>query len=244
MEHILHATDLVMDYSTQQATPNAAHMLALNHVDFGIQAGESIAVMGPSGSGKSTLLHALAGIITPTAGNVMFRGANLARLSDADRTKLRRSAFGFVFQSGQLLPELPAIENIALPMMLGGASYQQATDTAMLWLERLGLRQLAQQRPGEMSGGQMQRIAIARALAAQPAVIFADEPTGALDYQTGKQILKLLQDTCRKTGRTVIVITHNSALTAMADRVIRIKSGKAISNDVNKHPTPVEEIEW
>ena len=121
MEHILHATDLVMDYSTQQATPNATHMLALNHVDFGIQAGESIAVMGPSGSGKSTLLHALAGIITPTAGNVMFRGANLARLSDADRTKLRRSAFGFVFQSGQLLPELPAIENIALPMMLGGA---------------------------------------------------------------------------------------------------------------------------
>ena len=114
MEHILHATDLVMDYSTQQATPNATHMLALNHVDFGIQAGESIAVMGPSGSGKSTLLHALAGIITPTAGNVMFRGANLARLSDADRTKLRRSAFGFVFQSGQLLPELPAIENIAL----------------------------------------------------------------------------------------------------------------------------------
>ena len=149
MEHILQATDLVMDYSTQQATPNATHMLALNHVDFGIQAGESIAVMGPSGSGKSTLLHALAGIITPTAGNVMFRGANLARLSDADRTKLRRSAFGFVFQSGQLLPELPAIENIALPMMLGGASYQQATDTAMLWLERLGLRQLAQQRPGE-----------------------------------------------------------------------------------------------
>lgn len=116
MEHILHATDLVMDYSTQQATPNATHMLALNHVDFGIQAGESIAVMGPSGSGKSTLLHALAGIITPTAGNVMFRGANLARLSDADRTKLRRSAFGFVFQSGQLLPELPAIENIALPI--------------------------------------------------------------------------------------------------------------------------------
>ena len=139
MEHILQATDLVMDYSTQQATPNATHMLALNHVDFGIQAGESIAVMGPSGSGKSTLLHALAGIITPTAGNVMFRGANLARLSDADRTKLRRSAFGFVFQSGQLLPELPAIENIALPMMLGGASYQQATDMAMLWLETIGI---------------------------------------------------------------------------------------------------------
>ena len=242
MEHILHATDLVMDYSTQQATPNATHMLALNHVDFGIQAGESIAVMGPSGSGKSTLLHALAGIITPTAGNVMFRGANLARLSDADRTKLRRSAFGFVFQSGQLLPELPAIENIALPMMLGGASYQQATDTAMLWLERLGLRQLAQQRPGEMSGGQMQRIAIARALAKNPKLLLCDEPTGALDYVTGKQILKLLQDTCRQKGVTVVVITHNSAITPMADRVIHIKNGTVESMQCNEHPTSVELI--
>lgn len=214
MEHILHATDLVMDYSTQQATPNAAHMLALNHVDFGIQAGESIAVMGPSGSGKSTLLHALAGIITPTAGNVMFRGANLARLSDADRTKLRRSAFGFVFQSGQLLPELPAIENIALPMMLGGASYQQATDTAMLWLERLGLRQLAQQRPGEMSGGQMQRIAIARALAAQPAVIFADEPTGA----------------------AVVVVTHDSNVAAFCDATVTMRDGR-LSSPQQSQPT-------
>ena len=225
MEHILHATDLVMDYSTQQATPNAAHMLALNHVDFGIQAGESIAVMGPSGSGKSTLLHALAGIITPTAGNVMFRGANLARLSDADRTKLRRSAFGFVFQSGQLLPELPAIENIALPMMLGGASYQQATDTAMLWLERLGLRQLAQQRPGEMSGGQMQRIAIARALAAQPAVIFADEPTGALDSQSGAQIMELFQ-TLNDEGVTVVMITHDLDVANHAKRVLHIRDGQ------------------
>ncbi len=226
MEHILHATDLVMDYSTQQATPNAAHMLALNHVDFGIQAGESIAVMGPSGSGKSTLLHALAGIITPTAGNVMFRGANLARLSDADRTKLRRSAFGFVFQSGQLLPELPAIENIALPMMLGGASYQQATDTAMLWLERLGLRQLAQQRPGEMSGGQMQRIAIARALAAQPAVIFADEPTGALDQQTGHEIMGILMQAARSTGAAVIVVTHDPNVAAFCNHTVTMRDGR------------------
>ena len=131
--------------------------------------------MGPSGSGKSTLLHALAGIICPTSGTVTFQGANLTAMSDADRTKLRRGAFGFVFQSGQLLPELPAVENIALPMMLDGADYRSATDAAMLWLERLGLRQLASQRPGEMSGGQMQRIAIARALAVQPAVVFADE---------------------------------------------------------------------
>lgn len=236
MEHILQATDLVMDYSTQQATPNATHMLALNHVDFGIQAGESIAVMGPSGSGKSTLLHALAGIITPTAGNVMFRGASLARLSDADRTKLRRSAFGFVFQSGQLLPELPAIENIALPMMLGGASYQQATDMAMLWLERLGLRQLAQQRPGEMSGGQMQRIAIARALAAQPAVIFADEPTGALDQTTGHEIMSILMRTARQTGAAVVVVTHDSNVAAFCDATVTMRDGR-LSSPQQSQPT-------
>ena len=226
MEHILHATDLVMDYSTQQATPNATHMLALNHVDFGIQAGESIAVMGPSGSGKSTLLHALAGIITPTAGNVMFRGANLARLSDADRTKLRRSAFGFVFQSGQLLPELPAIENIALPMMLGGASYQQATDTAMLWLERLRLRQLAQQRPGEMSGGQMQRIAIARALAMDPDVILFDEPTSALDPEMVGEVLELMKELAH-TGITMLVVTHEMGFAReVSNRVIFIDEGR------------------
>ena len=204
MEHILHATDLVMDYSTQQATPNATHMLALNHVDFGIQAGESIAVMGPSGSGKSTLLHALAGIITPTAGNVMFRGANLARLSDADRTKLRRSAFGF--------------------------------DTAMLWLERLGLRQLAQQRPGEMSGGQMQRIAIARALAAQPAVIFADEPTGALDQTTGHEIMSILMRTARQTGAAVVVVTHDSNVAAFCDATVTMRDGR-LSSPQQSQPT-------
>ena len=232
MEHILQATDLVMDYSTQQATPNATHMLALNHVDFGIQAGESIAVMGPSGSGKSTLLRTIAGL-EPI---VMFRGANLARLSDADRTKLRRSAFGFVFQSGQLLPELPAIENIALPMMLGGASYQQATDMAMLWLERLGLRQLAQQRPGEMSGGQMQRIAIARALAAQPAVIFADEPTGALDQTTGHEIMSILMRTARQTGAAVVVVTHDSNVAAFCDATVTMRDGR-LSSPQQSQPT-------
>ena len=234
MEHILQATDLVMDYSTQQATPNATHMLALNHVDFGIQAGESIAVMGPSGSGKSTLLHALAGIITPTAGNVMFRGANLARLSDADRTKLRRSAFGFVFQSGQLLPELPAIENIALPMILGGADYRQATDAAMLWLERLGLRQLAQQRPGEMSGGQMQRVAIARALVNNPAVILADEATGNLDTRTSFEILVLFQK-LHAEGRTIIFVTHNPEIAQYSSRNIVLRDGQVKDDKPNRN---------
>lgn len=202
---ILTATDLTMDYAAQAATPRTAqdqgafapHPLALNRVNFTLHPGETVAVMGPSGSGKSTLLHALAGIITPTAGTVQFRGANLAAMPDAERTALRRNAFGFVFQSGQLLPELPAVENIALPLMLGGMPYPQATSQAVLWLERFGLRALMAQRPGEMSGGQMQRVAIARALSVNPAIIFADEPTGALDQTTGHAVMHLLMDAAR-----------------------------------------------
>ena len=225
---------------SQPAQPGFAmptmHTLALNHVNFTLREGETVAVMGPSGSGKSTLLHALAGIIKPTAGTVIFRGADLSRMSDAERTKLRRNDFGFVFQSGQLLPELPAIENIALPMMLGGASYQQATDMAMLWLERLGLRQLAQQRPGEMSGGQMQRIAIARALAAQPAVIFADEPTGALDQTTGHEIMSILMRTARQTGAAVVVVTHDSNVAAFCDATVTMRDGR-LSSPQQSQPT-------
>lgn len=231
-----------MDYAAQPGTAKpvapAMHMLALNHVNFAIRAGESIAVMGPSGSGKSTLLHVLAGIVRPTAGNVSFRGTDLARLPDADCTKLRRSAFGFVFQSGQLLPELPAVENIALPMMLGGARYQQATDTAMLWLERLGLRQLAAQRPGEMSGGQMQRVSIARALAVQPAVVFADEPTGALDQSTGRDIMGILMNASCANGAAVIVVTHDPNVAAFCDRTLIMRDGQLY--DEGPHPQPTQ----
>ena len=219
-----------MDYSAQQN--HTVHTLALNHVSFAIQAGESIAVMGPSGSGKSTLLHALAGIIAPTAGTVVFKGVDLARMSDADRTKLRRNAFGFVFQSGQLLPELPAVENIALPMMLGGADYRQATDAAMLWLERLGLRQLAQQRPGEMSGGQMQRVAIARALVNNPAVILADEATGNLDTRTSFEILVLFQK-LHAEGRTIIFVTHNPEIAQYSSRNIVLRDGQIKDDTIN-----------
>lgn len=250
---VLTATDLVMDYSAAMArtqagrattgvgaVPSAAvpgiHTLALNHVSFALAEGESVAVMGPSGSGKSTLLHSLAGIIKPTGGSVAFRGANLTAMSDADRTKLRRGAFGFVFQSGQLLPELPAVENIALPMMLGGMDYRSATDAAMLWLERLGLRALATHRPGEMSGGQMQRIAIARALAAQPAVIFADEPTGALDQTTGHEIMSILMRTARQTGAAVVVVTHDSNVAAFCDATVTMRDGR-LSSPQQSQPT-------
>ena len=205
--------------------PSSRHTLALNHVNFQLDAGESVAIMGPSGSGKSTLLHVLAGIIRPTSGTVMFRGTDLTRMNDADRTALRRTAFGFVFQSGQLLPELPAIENIALPMMLSGVSYRQATDTAILWLERLGLRALATQRPGEMSGGQMQRIAIARALAMRPAVVFADEPTGALDQTTGREVMGILTQAARDNGSSVIVVTHDPNVAAFCSRTVYLQDG-------------------
>ena len=247
---ILNASDLVMDYGaanvraaadhgTAGTGPASVHTLALNHVDFTLREGESVAVMGPSGSGKSTLLHALAGIIRPTAGTVTFRGANLTAMPDAARTKLRRSAFGFVFQSGQLLPELPAVENIALPMMLGGVDYRRATDAAILWLERLGLRALAGQRPGEMSGGQMQRVAIARALVNDPDIVLADEPTGALDSDTSVQIMDLLKEVAR--DRLVVMVTHNPDLAEQyATRIVNLRDGRIVDDS---DPYVIDEAE-
>lgn len=252
---VIEAHDLVMDYTASIARAQAdhgvtgvmpagtgasapaangqpgvamptMHTLALNHVNFALGEGETVAIMGPSGSGKSTLLHALAGIIKPTSGTVNFRGSNLDAMSDAARTKLRRNAFGFVFQSGQLLPELPAVENIALPMMLDGMSYQTATDTAILWLERMGLRSLATHRPGEMSGGQMQRIAIARALAVKPAVVFADEPTGALDQATGREVMGILLAAARDNGSAVVVVTHDANVAGFCSRTVTMQDGQ------------------
>ena len=227
---------------SQPAQPGFAmptmHTLALNHVNFTLREGETVAVMGPSGSGKSTLLHALAGIIKPTAGTVIFRGADLSRMSDAERTKLRRNDFGFVFQSGQLLPELPAVENIALPMMLDGMPYRTATDTAILWLERMGLRALATHRPGEMSGGQMQRIAIARALAVKPAVVFADEPTGALDQATGREVMGILMAAARDNGSAVVVVTHDPNVASFCGRTVMMQDGRLHQTDANPNSAP------
>ncbi|KFI63210.1 ATP-binding protein of ABC transporter system [Bifidobacterium cuniculi] len=202
-----------------------AQPLALNHVNFALAEGESVAIMGPSGSGKTTLLQSLAGIIKPTAGTVTFRGSNLETMSDADRTRLRRNAFGFVFQSGQLLPELPAVENIALPIMLGGVPYAQATNHAMAWLDRMGLRALMNQRPGEMSGGQMQRVAIARALCVNPAVIFADEPTGALDQNTGHEVMRLLMDAAHANHAAVLLVTHDPNVASYCSRTVHMRDG-------------------
>ena len=259
---VIEAHDLIMDYTASMARAQAGHgvtgvmpagtgaavpaangqpgfamptmhTLALNHVSFALGEGETVAVMGPSGSGKSTLLHALAGIIKPTAGTVTFRGSNLDAMSDAGRTKLRRNAFGFVFQSGQLLPELPAVENIALPMMLDGMPYRTATDTAILWLERMGLRALANNRPGEMSGGQMQRIAIARALAVKPAVVFADEPTGALDQTAGREVMGILMAAARDNGAAVVVVTHDPNVAGFCGRTVMMQDGRLHQPDAD-----------
>lgn len=259
---VIEAHDLIMDYTASMARAQAGHgvtgvmpagtgaavpaangqpgfamptmhTLALNHVSFALGEGETVAVMGPSGSGKSTLLHALAGIIKPTAGTVTFRGSNLDAMSDAGRTKLRRNAFGFVFQSGQLLPELPAVENIALPMMLDGMPYRTATDTAILWLERMGLRALANNRPGEMSGGQMQRIAIARALAVKPAVVFADEPTGALDQTTGREVMGILMAAAHDNGAAVVVVTHDPNVAGFCGRTVMMQDGRLHQPDAD-----------
>ncbi|WP_129665453.1 ABC transporter ATP-binding protein [Phytoactinopolyspora endophytica] len=215
------ATDLVKVYGDG---PGAAHALA--GVSFAVGAGESLAIMGPSGSGKTTLLHCLAGIITPTSGSVRWRDVDLAALSDRRRTALRRSDFGFVFQSGQLLPELPAVENAALPLMLAGMPRHTATAHAAQWLADLGLAGMEQRRPGELSGGQAQRVAIARALVGSPGVVFADEPTGALDQATGDDVIHTLVGTAQACQAALVVVTHDTNVARHCSRIITMHDGR------------------
>jgi putative ABC transport system ATP-binding protein len=199
---------------------------ALREASLSVTAGEILAIMGPSGSGKSTLLHCLAGIFTPDAGEVWFDGRRLDTLSDARRSELRRTAFGFVFQFGQLVPELTVADNVALPLLLGKVRRKQAYQRADGWLKRLELEDLDERRTGELSGGQAQRAAIARALVTRPKVIFADEPTGALDSLTGEKVMELLVGLARQEGTTVIVVTHDARVAACADREVMVRDGK------------------
>ena len=212
---------------------------AVDHISFSINKGEFVVIVGPSGAGKTTVLNMLGGMDSASEGTITVDGALISDYSPRQLTTYRRYDIGFVFQFYNLVQNLTALENVELASEI----CKDPLDAKETLLE-VGLGERLNNFPAQLSGGEQQRVAIARALAKNPKILLCDEPTGALDYNTGKAVLQLLQDTCRKTGRTVIVITHNSALTAMADRVIRIKSGKAISNDVNKHPTPVEEIEW
>ena len=198
---------------------------ALGGVDVDLAAGESLAVMGPSGSGKSTLLHCLAGILPPDAGSVWLGDRDVSRLGDRERSLLRRRHYGFVFQFGQLLPELPAQENVALPQMLLGVPRAQALTHARQWLRALGLEGMEGRRPGELSGGQAQRVAVARALITRPDVVFADEPTGALDQTTGAEVMRLLTETTRAAGASLVVVTHDDTVAAWCSRRIEVRDG-------------------
>ncbi|WP_128436763.1 ABC transporter ATP-binding protein [Streptomyces cyaneus] len=203
--------------------------IALAGVDVEVRERDSLAIMGPSGSGKSTLLHTLAGIIRPDAGQVLLRGERLDDLGENRLSALRRKKFGFVFQFGQLLPELPAEENVALPLMLEGMPRRQAVARARRWFAPLGLDGLEQRRPGQLSGGQAQRVAIARALAVEPDVVFADEPTGALDQRTSTEVIQLLTFATRNTGAALVMVTHDADVAAHCDRVLQVRDGR-ISN--------------
>lgn len=199
---------------------------ALRGASVAVTSGEILAVMGPSGSGKSTLLHCLAGILVPDAGEVSFAGGRVDTMSEAERSALRRDRFGFVFQFGQLVPELTAEENVALPLLLRGVKRAPALAEASRWIERLGLDGLERRRSGELSGGQAQRVALARGLVANPDVLFADEPTGALDSLTGELVMDLLTAAARDQGTTVVLVTHDPRVAAYADREVIVRDGK------------------
>ncbi|MGW1774083.1 ABC transporter ATP-binding protein [Streptomyces sp. NPDC002104] len=215
---LLSATDLRKTYGTTHA---------LDGAEFSIHAGEVVAIMGPSGSGKSTLLHCLAGIVTPDSGTITYAGRELSAMNDAERSALRRGEFGFVFQFGQLVPELTCVENVALPLRLTGVKRKAAERTALEWMERLQVDDLGGKRPGEVSGGQGQRVAVARSLVTNPRLIFADEPTGALDSLNGELVMQLLTEAARSTNAAVVLVTHETRVAAYSDREIVVRDGKS-----------------
>ncbi|MEU1889019.1 ABC transporter ATP-binding protein [Micromonospora rifamycinica] len=206
--------------------------VALVDAGLRIDEGEVVAVLGSSGSGKSTLLHCLAGIVRPDRGRVLFDGQDLVTMTDARRSALRREAFGFVFQFGQLVPELTCLENVALPLRLARVPRREAEQRAGQWLERLEVTEVAGKRPGEVSGGQGQRVAVARALVTRPRVIFADEPTGALDSLNGERVMRLLTEAARDTGAAVVLVTHEARVAAYSDREVVVRDGRTRNLEV------------
>ncbi len=216
-KYILRAVDIKKSFGL---TP------ALQGANLDVVQGEILAIMGPSGSGKSTLLHCIAGIFKPDSGEVHFDGKRLDKLGENERTTLRRTAFGFVFQFGQLVPELTAEDNIALPLLLNKVSRKEAYSTARSWFKRLGIDGMEKHRTGELSGGQAQRVALARALAINPKVLFADEPTGSLDSLASEKVMELLVDSAREQGTTVVLVTHDPRIASFADREVMVRDGK------------------
>ncbi len=215
-EPVVEARDVRLSFGATQA---------LRGANLTVNAGEIVAVMGPSGSGKSTLLHCLAGILVPDSGEVRFSGRRIDALPETERSALRRDRFGFVFQFGQLVPELTAEENVALPLLLSGIRRREALTRARAWFERLELDGMEGRRSGELSGGQAQRVAVARGLVAGPEVLFADEPTGALDSLTGERVMELLTSSAREVRTTVVLVTHEARVAAYADREAIVRDG-------------------
>lgn len=234
MEEFVKLQDITKTYKMGEV-----EIHAVNHISFSIEKGEFVVIVGPSGAGKTTVLNILGGMDTATSGKLYVDGQDITAYNSKKLTGYRRDDIGFVFQFYNLVPNLTAKENVELALQI----CKDPLD-AQTVLEEVGLGHRLDNFPAQLSGGEQQRVSIARALAKNPKLLLCDEPTGALDYNTGKSILKLLQNMCRERGMTVIVITHNSALTPMADRVIKIKNGKVSRMTMNDHPTPIEEIEW
>ena len=225
--------DVVKEYKTGEITIKAA-----DGMNFSFEKGEFVVIVGPSGAGKTTVLNILGGMDKLTSGNVIVDGKDISRYSNRELTTYRRHDIGFVFQFYNLVQNLTALENVEL----AGQICKNPLDAKKV-LESVGLKERMKNFPEQLSGGEQQRVSIARAIAKNPKLLLADEPTGALDYQTGKAILKLLQDTCKK-GMTVVVITHNQAIAPMANRIIKIKNGKVSDMTIKENPLPVEKIEW
>lgn len=234
MDHFVEFEDVCKYYQT-----GSVKIAAADHMNFYVDKGEFCIIVGPSGAGKTTLLNILGGMDSCDEGHVWLDGRDVSRFSEKALTTYRRYDVGFVFQFYNLVQNLTALENVELANEISKDPLP-----AEQTLRQVGLEHRMDNFPAQLSGGEQQRVSIARALAKNPKILLCDEPTGALDYKTGKQVLALLQNTCRETGRTVIVITHNSALTAMADRVIHIRNGQVAGVEVNENPTPVERIEW
>ena len=234
MEHFVEFEDVCKYYQT-----GSVKIAAADHLNFYVDKGEFCIIVGPSGAGKTTLLNILGGMDTCDEGVISVDGERIDRFNRRQLTNYRRYDVGFIFQFYNLMPNLTAKENVEL-----AAQTTKDFIPAAEILKKVGLGERLQNFPAQLSGGEQQRVSIARALAKNPKLLLCDEPTGALDYNTGKQILQLLQDTCRKDNITVLLITHNSALAPMADRLIRFKSGKVTQMTTNEHPTPISEIEW
>lgn len=226
--------DIVKEYKVGESK-----IRALDGANFEINKGELVVIVGPSGAGKTTALNILGGMDLPTSGEIIIDGKHVENYSGKELTYYRREDIGFVFQFYNLIQNLTAIENVELATQICKEPLDPKTT-----IEKVGLKDRKNNFPSQLSGGEQQRVAIARAIAKNPKILLCDEPTGALDYNTGKQILKLLQDTCRKEKMTVIIITHNSAIAPMADKVIHFKNGKSENITINENPTSIDEIEW